>query len=268
MIYYSTLLSTIDKQNQHDCFDTNNPYLNQGFLQNEKVELISDSDENLEVKFGFESVLLSPKKEDLYITATSLMTDKIYKEKIDDIQSFVDLICDNVYKNQQMPDTVPLIIQIKKRLIEKISNDLIDTKPVLFYDSPINGFGYIMSGEEKVGTFEAVIINRNDTDKSIKLIKFQCIDKLSGINDLKLVFYSNKKFTYEIICKRVVSDDEGTIIVSSFSLIDENVPDEIKCIKDSSCYEDIDEMYIDRRKLIGTVKHDIYDDDDDDLDII
>ena len=253
MIYTCSIPSPIDKGN-FDTFDTNDIELNKDFLTKDEIKT-ADNSEDIIVSYGFKTELISPKDEKFYITATIKEILKTYKVLISDVQSLVDDICRNVYDNQALPSTCAEIIKYKDKLKSLIVQDLLKKENKLFYNIDIYGFGIITSNEKIVGTFEGIRIdNSNNVTLLYKLLNLD----LNNIDNPKFIFYSNKNYKYNI---ESYSFDSDILLNCNIDYIDNCVPENIKELKLYNEFENINEMFLDRNKLIYKEKEEIYDDD-------
>lgn len=253
LIYTCSIPSPIDKGN-FDTFDTNDIELNKDFLTKDEIKT-ADNSEDIIVSYGFKTELVSPKDEKFYMTATIKEILKTYKVLISDVQFLVDDICRNVYDNQALPSTCAEIIKYKDKLKSLIVQDLLKKENKLFYDIDIYGFGIITSNEKIVGTFEGIRIdNSNNVTLLYKLLNLD----LNNIYNPKFIFYSNKNYKYNI---ESYSFDSDILLNCNIDYIDNYVPENIKELKLYNEFENINEMFLDRNKLIYKEKEEIYDDD-------
>ena len=253
MIYTCSIPSPIDKGN-FDTFDTNDIELNKDFLTKDTIKT-ADNSEDISVSYGFKTELISPKDEKFYMTATIKEILKTYKVLISDVQLLVDDICRNVYDNQALPNTCAEIIKYEDKLKSLIVQDLLKKENKLFYDIDIYGFGVITSNEKIIGTFEGIRIdNNNNVTLLYKLLNLD----LNNIDNPKFIFYSNKNYKYNIESNGFDSD---ILLNCNIDYIDNSVPETIKELKSYDEFENINEMFLDRNKLIYEEKEEIYDDD-------
>ena len=143
------------------------------------------------------------------------------------------------------------------------SKDILNDDHEILYNTEIKGFGEILSGNELVGTFESFSIG---SDKRLKMNMFQSIVNLSDIENIRLKFFAFKKFVLNIIINSdidPISNENGLITIDKIESADnEEIPKNIIELKDLSAFDSVEELLLNRRKLIKIEEENIYDDDD------
>lgn len=258
MKIYVKQLSPIDKVNEHDYIDTNE--LDSCFFNKENIRTVNDT--SIVVRFDFKTVVDSNNNENLYIVAINENNNKEYSIKIEDINKFVEDCATAVY-NQKLPDSAQISIDLKNELISLVAKDILNDDHEILYNTEIKGFGEILSGNELVGTFESFSI---DPDKRLKMNMFQSIVNLSDIENIRLKFFAFKKFVLNIIINSdidPISNENGLITIDKIESADnEEIPKNIIELKDLSAFDSVEELLLNRRKLIKIEEENVYDDDD------
>lgn len=257
MLYTITQESPIDKVNKHDTIDT--AELNSCFFDKTNIKTVNG--DGIVIRYDFKTVIDENNNEILELLAINENNNKQYSIVIEDVQTFFDDVASVVYE-QKLPDMAETSITLKNKLISKIVEDALKEEHMIVYNTEIKGFGQILSEDNLVGTFESFLINSSN-EMTIKT--FQSIVKLSDIENIQFKFYAYKQFVLSIELDGSISEESnetGKFKIKKIDILDEEVPNEIKNLKETSEFDSEEDLLLNRRKLIKIQKEEMFDDEE------
>lgn len=215
-------------------------------LNDESIKEFNEDKSIHIIKYDFKSRKTMPtNKEEIYIEATCESIESGFKPiQILDTQTFVDEVARGAYQ-RKTPDASSYIIEAKTKLKTEFANKLLENGS-LAINSRYNSFGYIYSGEDKIGTFENISIV---SDTEFIMDDSQSVVGLERSINLSVQVFIEKKHAFLISIDRM--KDSNTAVLDSITRIPE-VPEEILILKGKDEYSSEDDFLIARRALVNT----------------
>jgi hypothetical protein len=238
-IYQVSMKSPLENNDsEYDTIDTS--LIDQILLKKEFYQEIGDNNDH-HISFVFRSETING-KEHIYIIGRDDI--KEIKHEITNIQELIDDLASHFYENK-LPDSSDLIKDIKKDIISKFTKQLLNEKDILCVNSNYDCFGYILSEDNKIGTFDNIFIE--DIDK-ISFEDYQSIIDLNNGKELNAIFYIDKKKVYTF---NIDSVNNNEVKISNFNKKENyEITEDILNLKSKSDFAQYDDYLQSRRQMV------------------
>lgn len=236
MIYKSTTINPND--GEHDTIDSSR--MHQIEPLKTSLEVKGNGNNTYELKYSFTEEVDG----EVYLTATCSDINFLFAQKLE-MQKFTDEIS-SAARNKKSPDSTEYLISLKEIATTALGSALLKIGKVVI-GSKYEFFGFILSGEERVGTLDGIKFTTND---EIELFDCTSIGDISNMIELNIeIEFNNKYYIGTLTHKR-----DYVFNIKDFIEIerDFNFPE----IKEKSTYLSNEDFVKDRQSLISLNQND------------